>query len=102
MTLISWIMPQRALLFSFFPQVLCLNLNKTSVRVNLLTEEMVADHWECNIQTVNNCAHPKSTPATFRIFPSKPRGGYNEPAVFFLAKYFHCDAQLECCVAQLS
>lgn len=51
----------------------CLIVNKTSLRENFLTEEMVADHWECNIQTVNQCAHTNSIPATLKIFPFKPR-----------------------------
>lgn len=66
------------LFYFIFPQPLCLNVNKTSLRENFLTEEMVADHWECNIQTVNQCDHPNSTQATFKIFPFKPRGEYPE------------------------
>lgn len=66
------------LFYFIFPQPQCLKVNKTSLRENFLTEEMVADHWECNIQTVNQCTQPNSIPATFKIFPFKPRGEYPE------------------------
>lgn len=60
--------------YCFVPQEKCLDTNLTSSTEIFLTEEMDSDHLVCNVQTVSNCTHSKSIPATIIMYPPRPRG----------------------------